>query len=79
MAQADGEVANSTLRIQEDQRAEQQLVNDVAWLPIYQQTIVYVVKPCVVGWPSNPFGGVLEPDWPNVYISTATPCGSQSS
>ena len=79
MAQADGEVANSTLRIQEDQQAEQQLVNDVAWLPIYQQTTVYVVKPCVAGWPSNPFGGVLEPDWPNVYITTATPCGSQSS
>jgi oligopeptide transport system substrate-binding protein len=79
MAQADGEVANHNLRIQEDQQAEQQLVNDVAWLPIYQQTNVYVVKPCVVGWPSNPWASILEPDWPNVYISTATPCGSQSS
>ncbi|HLI05044.1 MAG TPA: peptide ABC transporter substrate-binding protein [Ktedonobacteraceae bacterium] len=79
LAQADGEVANQQLRIQEDQQAEQQLVNDVAWLPIYQQTNVYVVKPCVVGWPSNPWGSVLEQDWPNVYISTATPCGSQSS
>jgi oligopeptide transport system substrate-binding protein len=78
LAQADGEVANPTLRMQEDQQAEQQLVNDVAWLPIYQNTNVYVVKPCVVGWPSNPFGSVLEPDWPNIYISTATPCGSQS-
>lgn len=79
MAQADEEVASPTQRMQDVQQAEQQLVNDVAWLPIYQQTNVYVVKPCVVGWPSNPFGGVLEPDWPNIYISTATPCGSQSS
>ncbi len=77
--QADAEVANPSLRIQEYQQAEQQLVNDVAWLPIYQNTNVYVVKPCVVGWPSNPFGSVLEPDWPNIYISTATPCGSSSS
>ncbi len=79
MEQADGEVANPTLRIKADQQAEQQLVNDVAWLPIYQNTNVYVVKPCVVGWPSNPFGTVLAPDWPNIYISSATPCGSQSS
>jgi peptide/nickel transport system substrate-binding protein/oligopeptide transport system substrate-binding protein len=78
LAQADANVGSPTQRMQQYDQAEQQLVNDVAWLPIYQQTYVYTVKPCVVGWPSNPFGGVLEPDWANIYISTATPCAIAS-
>ena len=78
LAQADGNVQSPTQRMQQYDQAEQQLVNDVAWIPIYQQTFVYAVKPCVVGWPSNPFGGVLEPDWSNIYISTSTPCATAS-
>ncbi|HET9921389.1 MAG TPA: peptide ABC transporter substrate-binding protein [Ktedonobacteraceae bacterium] len=78
LAQADADVESQTQRMQQYDQAEQQLVNDVAWIPIYQSTNVYAVKPCVVGWPSNPFGSVLQPDWPNIYISTSTPCATNS-
>ena len=46
--QADSNL-NATSRMQQYTLAEQQLVNDVAWLPIYQQALTYVEKPCVVG------------------------------
>jgi peptide/nickel transport system substrate-binding protein/oligopeptide transport system substrate-binding protein len=49
-------------------QAEQQLVNDVAWLPIYQQSATRLVKSYVNGLTFN--GADLQPpnDWANVYI-----------
>jgi oligopeptide transport system substrate-binding protein len=66
-------------RLQQYMQAEQQLVNDVAWLPIYQATSSIVRKPCVVGYVDTP--GLMTPpdDWANVYISTATPCANTSA
>lgn len=48
---------------------EQQLVNDVAWLPIYQLDTPYVQKSYVVGTLMNPFDGIPPDDWANIYIA----------
>ena len=63
-------------RLQAYNSAEQQLVNDVAWLPMYQFVLNYLIKPCVVGFTLN--GQQLTPpdSWANVFISTQTPCGN---
>jgi oligopeptide transport system substrate-binding protein len=66
-------------RLQQYMNAEQQLVNDVAWLPMEQVTVTLLQKPCVTGVVYNP--QLLTPpnDWGAVYISTATPCANTSS
>ena len=66
-------------RLQQYQRAEQQLVNDVAWLPIAQQVASYVQKPCVQGTTDTPYGVTPPDDWGKVFISTATPCAKTTS
>ncbi|WP_242527310.1 peptide ABC transporter substrate-binding protein [Ktedonosporobacter rubrisoli] len=79
MEQADAEVASPEQRAKLYDQAEQQLVNDVAWLTLYQVKTVYVVKPCVANWPHNPFGqaGIAyQPDWANIYITNAGPCAN---
>ncbi len=66
-------------RLQQYNTAEQQLVNDVAWLPSYQSIGQVLRKPCLVGVVDNP-GGLTPPDdWGAVYISTDTPCANTSS
>jgi peptide/nickel transport system substrate-binding protein/oligopeptide transport system substrate-binding protein len=78
LAQADVN-QNNTERMQQYMKAEQQLVNDVAWLTIYQQTYPLARKPCIAGVVDNPFDLVPPDDWANIYISTATPCADTSS
>ncbi len=60
---------NQAQRFQLYNQAEQQLVNDVAWLPIFQEAATRLVKPYVVGLTFN--GADLRPpnDWTNVYIA----------
>ncbi len=59
---------DNTSRLQAYMTAEQQLVNDVAWAPIYQSTLSQVVKPYVKGLVTNA-GGLIPPDdWANTYI-----------
>jgi peptide/nickel transport system substrate-binding protein/oligopeptide transport system substrate-binding protein len=65
-------------RIKQYQQAEQQLVDDVAWIPVYQQTVTYVEKPCVVGPTSNTFDIVAPDDWGSIYKSTVTSCADVS-
>jgi peptide/nickel transport system substrate-binding protein/oligopeptide transport system substrate-binding protein len=55
-------------RIQIYQKAEQQLVNDVAWMPMEQVTNVYLLKPYVVGLVENQQGLIPPDDWANIYI-----------
>ena len=55
-------------RIQLYQKAEQQLVNDVAWIPIEQVTNVYLLKPYVVGMTENQQGLIPPDNWTNIYI-----------
>jgi oligopeptide transport system substrate-binding protein len=67
---------DSVARLQVYMRAEQQLVNDVAWLPMEQATNTYLLKPCVVGYVINEQALTPPDDWGNTYISTQTPCAT---
>ena len=63
-------------RLQAYNQAEQQLVNDVAWMPIEQVRVPNLLKPCVKGVVFNASGVTPPDDWGNVYISTDTPCSN---
>lgn len=58
----------SDARLQAYQQAEQQLVNDVAWLPIEQVTSVFLRQPYVAGIVDNGMGIIPPNDWANIYI-----------
>lgn len=58
-----------TARLTAYHALEQQLVNDVAWLPIYQLDTPYVQKPYVVGTITHPFDGIPPNDWANIYLA----------
>jgi len=75
MEQADVNPDQRT-RLQQYMHAEQQLVDDVAWLPLTQGVVNDLVKPCVQGLTIN--GETLIPpsDWASIYISTDTPCAN---
>ncbi|HEX4206346.1 MAG TPA: peptide ABC transporter substrate-binding protein, partial [Ktedonobacteraceae bacterium] len=77
MEQADSNL-NPATRLQQYNQAEQQLVNDVAWLPVDQRTYTHVVKPCVVGYQYNNQGLYPPDSWASVYITNATPCANTS-
>jgi peptide/nickel transport system substrate-binding protein/oligopeptide transport system substrate-binding protein len=68
--------ANANSRAQQYNNAEQQLINDVVWLPIDQQAIQVMRKPCVVGYKDNAQELVNPEVWANVYISTDTNCAN---
>src|SRR6266571_2961797 len=55
-------------RIQTYQRAEQQLVKDVAWMPMEQVTNVYLLKPYVIGMVENQQGLIPPDNWATTYI-----------
>jgi len=78
LEQADVAPAGDT-RLQAYMQAEQQLINDVAWLPMEQVTNTFLSKPCLAGLTFNPEDLTPPNDWGNVYISTATPCADTSS
>lgn len=78
LEQADVNPDNAS-RLQQYYKAEQQLVNDVAWLPIDQVTASFVRKPCLQGVIDNAVGVTPPDDWALVYKSTATPCADTSS
>jgi oligopeptide transport system substrate-binding protein len=73
LLQADGE-GDLTKRMQMYNQAEQALVNDVVWLPMYQIISTSVRQPCVVGMVDNSQDLTPANDWGKIYISTATPC-----
>ena len=50
------------------QKAEQQLVDDVAWLPVEQVTQVYLLKPYVIGMANNAQGLIPPDDWAGIYV-----------
>lgn len=60
---------NPTQRMQQYNDAEQKLVNDVAWLPLYQLEIQLLVNPKLQNYPVNSLG-IVEPDaWTNIYFA----------
>ncbi len=58
----------ASARQQAYQQAEQQLVNDVAWLPMEQVTSVFLRKPYVAGIVDNSVGIIPPNDWANISI-----------
>ncbi len=59
---------DATQRLQMYNNAEQRLVNDVAWMSLYQQNTTRLVKSYVVGLQFNAANLVPPEDWANVYI-----------
>ncbi|HTK10786.1 MAG TPA: peptide ABC transporter substrate-binding protein [Ktedonobacteraceae bacterium] len=59
-------------RIQQYNVTEQQVVNDVAWIPLYQMQTPKVIKPCVKNYPYQaPF--LPAPNhWNNIYIDSGS-------
>ncbi|QBD82043.1 peptide ABC transporter substrate-binding protein [Ktedonosporobacter rubrisoli] len=74
---ADANTTDQAQRMQQYDQAEQQLVNDVAWLPIFQVRNLYVLKPCVVNWSSLTYGTTPD-DMAKMYITTQSPCANTS-
>ncbi|HET9921913.1 MAG TPA: peptide ABC transporter substrate-binding protein [Ktedonobacteraceae bacterium] len=68
LREADGN-PDQNARMQSYMQAEQQLVNDVAWMSLSQRTATRLLKPYVVGMKFNA-QGIFPPDsWANVYIA----------
>ncbi len=57
-------------RLQQYNQAQQQLVNDVAWLPMEQVTSPTVLKPFVQGLTFNPQDLIPPNDWGNIFIAS---------
>lgn len=68
MAAADV-MTDKSARLKAYNKIEQQLVNDVAWLPIYQRPDSRLIKSYVIGMKFSA-GSIIPPDdWANVYIA----------
>ena len=67
--QLEGADANTQqdARLRSYQQAEQQLVNDVAWLPMEQVTNTFLRSPAIVGMADNGQGIIPPDDWANIY------------
>jgi oligopeptide transport system substrate-binding protein len=60
---------DSTKRVSLYNGAEQKLVNDVAWIPIYQSKVLIVQNPKLHGYKTNPLQ-ITDPDsWTDVYFT----------
>jgi peptide/nickel transport system substrate-binding protein/oligopeptide transport system substrate-binding protein len=61
---------DNTSRMQAYNQAEQQLVNDVAWLPMEQVNVALVLKPYVRGMVFNAQLSYPPNNWANIFIAT---------
>lgn len=65
------EAADATMqapqRLQSYQQAEQQLINDVAWLPVEQVTELFLRSPMIIGIVDNGQGAIPPDDWAKIY------------
>jgi oligopeptide transport system substrate-binding protein len=69
LAAADVE-KDQTKRFQMYNDAEQQLVNDVAWIPVYQENNPQVVKSYVKNFEFTASGLIAPSDWSLIYVTT---------
>jgi len=67
MAQADVE-QNPGTRMSLYNQAEQQLVNDVAWIPYMQPKGIWRIKPYIQGYNPTSLGLLSDLDWANVEV-----------
>ncbi|HET8910966.1 MAG TPA: peptide ABC transporter substrate-binding protein [Ktedonobacteraceae bacterium] len=51
------------------QQAEQQLINEVAWMPMEQITTTFLRKAYVIGMVDNAQSQIPPDDWANIYIA----------
>ncbi|GHO84490.1 peptide ABC transporter substrate-binding protein [Dictyobacter formicarum] len=58
---------NANERFQSYQQAEQQLINDVAWLPMEQVTENFLRNPNIIGINDNAQNSIPPDDWANIY------------
>jgi len=56
-------------RLKTYENIEQQLVNDVAWMPMFQRNITRLLKSYVIGRVFNALSEIPPDDWANVYIA----------
>jgi oligopeptide transport system substrate-binding protein len=63
-------VSDPAARAQTYNKIEQQLLDYVAWLPIYQRPELYMLKPYVAGFKENSQAQIPPNDWANIYITT---------
>ncbi len=61
--------SNRGARLQAYQQAEQQLVDDIAWLPMEQVTQIFLRQPYVIGMVDNALGVTPPDDWAHIYIA----------
>ncbi|EFH89385.1 peptide ABC transporter substrate-binding protein [Ktedonobacter racemifer] len=66
LTRADG-LTNAGGRLQAYQQAEQQLVNDVAWLPMEQETAIFLRTTDIVGLVDNGQNTTPPDDWAKIY------------
>jgi peptide/nickel transport system substrate-binding protein/oligopeptide transport system substrate-binding protein len=66
MAQADTDM-NASQRTQRYQQAEQQIVNDVGWIPMTQETSTFLRSSNIVGIVDNAENIIPPDDWANIY------------
>ena len=67
LASADANTSNGSQRMQTYQQAEQQLINDVAWLPLEQQKQIFLRNIDIVGITDNAQNIIPPDDWANIY------------
>ncbi|GHO70791.1 peptide ABC transporter substrate-binding protein [Ktedonobacter sp. SOSP1-52] len=70
---------NATQRIAQYNQIEQQMVDDVAWMPVDQRTLSYVLKPCVQGIVDNAQDLIPPGDWANIYKTSDSSCANTSA
>jgi ABC-type oligopeptide transport system substrate-binding subunit len=68
LAQADGE-QDQAKRMQLYNEAEEQIVNEAAWITTYQSSYSYSVNPKLRNWTLNSMGVVPVEDWANIYFT----------
>ncbi|GCE23711.1 ABC transporter substrate-binding protein [Dictyobacter kobayashii] len=62
-------MSDKAARLKAYNKIEQQLVNDVAWLPIYQRPDFRLIKSYVIGMKFSSASIIAPDDWGNVYIA----------
>ena len=62
-------MTDQNARLQAYNRLEQELVNDVTWLSIYQRPEIHVLKTYVIGLKENAQALFRADGWANVYIA----------
>jgi oligopeptide transport system substrate-binding protein len=60
---------NSQERIQQYNDAEQKLVNDVAWLPLYQAQFLILVNPKLQHYTQNSLNLIPPDEWSQMYMA----------